>query len=133
MGLCGLDLQLFYSYLNNRTQYVEWDGQQSERKRIKSGVSQGTVLGPLLFTIYIDDLLHQLETRPEAVAECFADDGMIYSCGVIMSEAVAQLNIALAHTTKWVDNSNLVLNMDKCVYMVLASPWSRKTVEASTE
>ena len=58
---------------------------------------------------------------------------MIYSYGVTISEAVAQLNIALAHTTKWVDNSNLVLNMDKCVYMILASPWSRKTVEASTE
>ena len=114
-------------------QYVEWNGQQSERKLILSGVPQGTVLGPLLFTIYIDDLLQQMESRPEATVECFADDAMIYSCGKTLPEAVDQLNTALAHTTEWVKQSNLVLNMDKCVHMILASPWSRKNVEASKE
>ena len=100
---------------------------------IRSGVPQSTVLGPLLFTIYIDDLLQQMESRPEAVVECFADDAMIYSTGKTIPEAVNQLNIALARTTKWAEQSNLALNMDKCVHMILASPWSKTNVEASRE
>ena len=90
-----LELHFFYSYLNDRSQYVELNGQKSESRTIMSGVPQGTVLGPLLFTIYLDDMLQCMENRPEAVADGFADDAMIYSCGKIVTETTEKLNSAL--------------------------------------
>jgi hypothetical protein len=63
-------LQWFESYLENRLQRVAIEGQTSDWERISSGVPQGSVLGPLLFLIYINDITDDLETCPFI----FADD-----------------------------------------------------------
>jgi retron-type reverse transcriptase len=64
----------FESYLTNRKQQVVIDGKSSEWQCIKAGVPQGSVLGPLLFLIYINDITENLET------DCFlyADDTSLY-------------------------------------------------------
>ena len=63
-------MQWFESYLENRLQRVAIEGQTSDWERISSGVPQGSVLGPLLFLIYINDITDDLETCPFI----FADD-----------------------------------------------------------
>ena len=55
-GVSGISLKWFESYLSQRAQYVEIDGHRSKNKNMKSGVPQGSILGPLLFLIYVNDL-----------------------------------------------------------------------------
>ena len=55
-GIRGLALDWFTSYLNNRYQYVEYHGNKSSHLNITCGVPQGSVLGPVLFLVYINDI-----------------------------------------------------------------------------
>ena len=55
-GIRGTALSWFESYLNKREQYIEFNGHRSELWRIKCGVPQGSILGPLLFLVYTNDL-----------------------------------------------------------------------------
>jgi hypothetical protein len=70
IGVCGNLLNWFSSYLSNRSQRVVIGGQSSETKTIQAGVPQGSILGPLLFLIYINDIGDNLETPIHQ----FADD-----------------------------------------------------------
>ena len=70
-GVDGAELKWFESYLTNRKQYVEIDGNKSDFKNITTGVPQGSVLGPLLFLIYMNDIQ---EASAAFSSVLFADD-----------------------------------------------------------
>ena len=74
-GISGSLLKLFENYLLNRKQLVDLNGTYSDYSIIESGVPQGSVLGPLLFLIYINDL----ETNIKSNIKYFADDTMLFS------------------------------------------------------
>ena len=74
-GVSGKLLSFFQSYLSNRKQRVTLNGFHSEFASIESGVPQGSVLGPLLFLVYINDL----EKGVKSNVKFFADDTMLYS------------------------------------------------------
>ena len=77
------------SYLTNRKQKVRIDQSESERITITMGVPQGTILGPLLFILYINDLLI---TMPENSILSYADDTAVISSGQKWIEVESEMN-----------------------------------------
>ena len=73
-GTSGNLVKLFENYLNNRKQCVVFNGSCSDYSTIESGVPQGSVLGPLLFLIYINDLERNIKSN----INLFADDTMLF-------------------------------------------------------
>lgn len=100
---------LMKSYFENRTAHVSYNGYKSFQYVVTSGVPQGSNLGPLLFLLYIDDLLKSL-TCP---ALAYADDLKIYSSLTDKNNAkLLQENLNIV--SKWCDNNGLKLNISKC-------------------
>ena len=87
-GISGNLLKLFHSYLNNRQQRVVLNGQCSKWAPILAGVPQGSMLGTLLFLIYINDLP---ENRKSS-AKLFADDTSLFSTVYNVTESANLLN-----------------------------------------
>ena len=97
------------NFLTKRKQRVVVDGEHSDWTNVRSGVPQGTVLGPLLFLLYINDLPHGISST----VRLFADDCVMYH--TIKTDSDAQtLQHDLDTLTKWQDNWQMTFNTDKC-------------------
>jgi len=117
-GIRGVPLQWFRSYLNNRKQYVAYNGYESSMCNIECGVPQGSILGPLLFLLYINDLCTQSTTLHSIL---FADDTNFLLSGRSIPEIVHRLNLELAHISEWFRCNRLSLNVKKTKYMIFCS------------
>jgi retron-type reverse transcriptase len=99
----------FLSYLTGRKQFVSYNGFSSREYIQMSGVPQGSVLGPLLFNIYINDIVADLECR----ALLFADDLKIYRQISSMEDCI-KLQDDLIKVNEWCTRNHFSLNIDKC-------------------
>ena len=106
-GIRGIVLEWFKSYLNNRRQYVAVNGVQSSTKLIEYGVPQGSILGPLLFIIYINDLPN-ISILAKFIM--YADDANIIITGKDMDELFRNLETISTILVNWVDLNGLALN-----------------------
>ena len=101
LGICGNYCGLIYSFLSDRHQRVILNRQPSKWSHIKAGVSQGSILGPLLFLVYINDLPESLTTS----AKLFADDTTLSSVVHDSAASKAFLNDdSLKHLTQMPQN-----------------------------
>ena len=108
-GVRASTLRWIQSFLGDRTQRVVVDGESSTTAPVTSGVPQGTVLGPLLFLVYINDL----PSRVKATARLFADDCLLYRT-VNSSDDVASLQQDLDNLQEWEHAWQMHFNPDKC-------------------
>ena len=114
-GVRGNVLNWFSSYLCNHKQYVSVNGATSDQLTIICGVSQGSVLGPLLFLIYINDL----PTVSRFLSFClFTDDTNIY----FNSSDLLTLQKVMKKVKKWLDANQLTLNIQKTNFVIFHSP-----------
>ena len=107
-GVEGELLLLLKAYLRNREQRVVLNGQTSEWKRIYSGVPQGSVLGPLLFLIYINDLPDGISS----MCKIFADDTSLFSKVLDVNKSVIELNADLEKINQWAYQWKMQFNPD---------------------
>ena len=109
-GIRGSLLNWFSHYLHGRQQRVTTLGATSSKKTVSSGVPQGSILGPILFLLYVNDLPDAVENSKVA---CFADDTKIFRCVDSISDA-ALLQSDLSNLENWSTSSGLVFNQLKC-------------------
>ena len=113
-GIRGKAYKLIQSYLDNRTQKVRLGRCFSDEGQINSGVPQGTILGPLFFILYVNDLL---TTMPEHTILSYADDTAIISTGNSWNEVQVGMNNYLKIVADWLALNKLSLNVDKTIYI----------------
>ncbi|KAL5252854.1 hypothetical protein ACHWQZ_G015578 [Mnemiopsis leidyi] len=99
-GIRGNALKLLESYLTDRRQYVAVLGEESEKEIVKLGVPQGSVLGPLLFLIYINDIYKCSDLGKFVL---FADDTNIFVSADTIHEVYEIANQTL-HNARWIDD-----------------------------
>ena len=117
-GVRGCALEWFRSYLSDRKQYVSVNGSNSNLELVSCGVPQGSVLGPLLFLIYVNDLPN---ASKKLSFYLFADDTNIYYESEDFSKLIKSVNKGLRSLKKWLDANKLSLNIDKTNYIIFHS------------
>ena len=117
-GIRGMALDWFVSYLENRKQFVTYNGVKSSPKTISCGVPQGSILGPILFLLYINDLaLICKNTHPFL----FADDTNLFIKGNDLCTMTNALNKELEEISIWLKVNKLSLNIKKEKKLIICS------------
>ena len=113
-------IQLIRSFLTNRTQQVISNGIMSEPSFIKIGVPQGSTLGPLLFSVFINDLPLAI-TSENVETDLFADDATLHTADKDIAAISSELQLALCEVSKWCLINDMVINPNKTESMVITT------------
>ena len=105
----------FKNYLSGRYQCVKVQGNKSDKKLVTCGVPQGSILGPLLFIIYINDLDQYLQ---DCHVNLYADDTALYTEAKSYVELMLNLRMEMAIVTEWLKANKLTLNLKKTKYVI---------------
>ena len=102
-------LPFFKSYLHNRTQRVLLHGSYSSKEAVKYGVPQGSVLGPILFSLFISDLpLHVKDISVDC--DMLVDDTTLHTSGKDIMQIRNNMQESLDQVSNWCDNNHMVIN-----------------------
>jgi hypothetical protein len=116
-GIEGWPLKWFKEYLSDREQYVEIEGKKAEKRKVKCGVPQGSVLGPILFLIFINDLPNAMQI----LTVLFADDTAMVKEGNDREKLSRSLERELTTATDWFRANKLSLNVKKTKIMEISN------------
>ena len=120
-GIRGRALELLKSYFTGRTQTVKFNNTFSSFQTIDTGVPQGSVLGPLFFLIYINDIV---KTSATALFLLFADDTSLINSDSSLPNLYSKTNSDLTQIYNWCSANKIALNLSKTKYMI-SSPKSK--------
>ena len=122
----GRVLKWIKSYLSGRSAKVKIGSTESSSKPIEIGVPQGSILGPLLFILYMKDL-EKIAALYDLTIHLYADDSQIYVSfsPESIGEVTERLQKCMAHIKMWMAHSMLKLNPDKTEVLVLKNKWNK--------
>ena len=118
LNLDNCILTWLHNYLCNRQQAVIVDGDESESCSVLSGVPQGSVLGPVLFLVYINDLTRVI-VHPSSIVNMFADDVLLYH-SISCSDDYLDAQQSITAIEQWSSDNYLQLNSLKCKSMIIS-------------
>jgi hypothetical protein len=116
LGVRGMELQWFKSYLSNRQQFVTVNGFSSTLLSIILGVPQGSILGPLLFLVYINDL----PQCSNLLSLLFADDTTLFDSDSNIDDLVSRVNIEFKKVVYYFRAHKLSLHPGKTKFMIFS-------------
>ena len=117
IGLSDMSLNWFTSYLDRR-QELTFNTITSDCIPVKSGIGQGTIVGPLIFLLYINDIVRSL---PDVHINMYADDCILYATGNTWNQVHARLQRGLLGFDEWCLNNSMVLNIAKSKCLIIGS------------
>ena len=127
-GFRGTVIDWFKSYLSNRTQYIYYNNIKPNSGKLTCGVPQGSILGPLLFILYINDIVN---TSTMLKFVLFADDTTILYSHDNLAGKMNEINKELQEVTNWFKANKLSVNARKTNYMLLGTRYGNaKYVES---
>ena len=126
-GIRGMAFDWFRSYLSDREQYTEFRLVASKSLPIECGVPQGSILGPLLFLVYMNDVVHHMK---HAKPILFADDSNLIFEHENLSHLTKIINDELKQVSNWFHLNKLSLNIEKTKYIVFRTP-TKKSVNTN--
>ena len=125
LGIRDGELRWFKNYLSGRKQRVTVNGAVSSWRPVSRGVPQGSILGPLLFCVFVNDLPENVGTS----VSLYADDTTLYHSCKDYSELENTLESSLENVAKWVDDNGLRINVKKTQVMFLSTKGRKKELE----
>ncbi len=120
-GISGTTLQWFESYLSDRSFKVSWRGEVSKSQHLTTGVPQGSVLGPLLFSVYMASLpVGSVIQKHGFSYHCYADDTQLYRSFHPDDPAIAaRISACLTDISCWLKDHHFQLNLAKTELLVV--------------
>ena len=122
-GIRGVAHEWLKSYLSCRTQYVVFDGIESTKRTVTCGVPHGSILGPLLFLLYINDMACISNILYPML---FADDTNVFLSVRNANQLIRITNGELLNIVDWLDSNKLSLNVSKTHFILFRSQGMRK-------
>ena len=124
-GLRGNAIEWFKSYLSNRKQFIVYDRGKTGFSNITCGVPQGSILGPLLFLIYVNDLKQATNILDPIM---FADDTNLFHSGHDIKTLFKSVNKELIQIKEWFQANKLSLNVKKTKYTLFHSVYQKDNI-----
>jgi sarcosine oxidase/L-pipecolate oxidase len=114
LGIRGMALRWFTNYLNGRSQKVEIDGCLSDIEYLTISIMQGSILGPILFLCFINDM----PNCTELLSLLFADDTACLTSGPDLKAVISKANTELQKISQWFRANKMAVNVSKTKYII---------------